>query len=127
MRNRDENDNLIDQIIKNSNIDEEIKKNPGYGKPLPKNLFNGDVYSNFLNTAKNAGYLPAWISLQKEIREKIALTLKMIEKGTIESNIKISIDEINEKIKKYNGSCPPNMQRSKVSLENIRGQYKFWE
>lgn len=127
MGNNDENDNLIDRIIKDSNIGEDIKKNPGFGKPLQKNFFHGDVYSNFLNTAKSAGYLPHWISLQKEIREKISLTLKMIEQGTIESNIISSIDEINKEIKKYNGSCPPNMQRGKICLENIVRQYKVWE
>jgi hypothetical protein len=121
------NDNLIDRMIKDSKIDDEMKKNPGFGKPFPKNFFSGDTYSNFLNTAKNAGYLPPWISIQKEIREKIALTLKMIEQNAIEPKIKSSIDEINEKIVKYNGSCPPNMQRGKISLENIAEQYKVWE
>lgn len=121
------NNHLIDQIVKDSKFDEEAKKNPGFGKPLPKRFFSGDIYSNFLNTAKNAGYLPPWINLQKEIREKIALTLKMIEQNTIESKIKGSIDEINVKIAKYNDACPPNMQRGRISLENIADKYKFWK
>lgn len=121
------NDNLIDQIVKDSKIDEEVKKNPGFGKPFPKSFFSGDTYSNFLNIAKNAGYLPPWINLQKEIREKIALTLKMIEQNAIESKIKDFIDEINVKIAKYNDTCPPNMQRGRINLENIVSQYKFWK
>ena len=83
--------------------------------------------NNFLNIAKNAGYLPPWINLQKEIREKIALTLKMIEQNEIESKLKGSIGEINVKIAKYNDACPPNMQRGRISLENIANQYKLWE
>ncbi|MDP4147457.1 MAG: DUF1992 domain-containing protein [Bacillota bacterium] len=114
-------------MTKDYNLDEEIKKHPGFGKPLPKNLLKGDIYSNFLNTAKEAGYLPTWISLQKEIRESIALTLTLIEQNTIESKIVDSINEINEKIKKYNIQCPPNMQRGRISLESISKQYQFWE
>lgn len=124
MRN---NNNLIDQMVKDSKFDEEVKKSPRFGKPLPKNFFSGDLYSNFLNTAKNAGYLPPWINLQKEIREQMAVTMKMIEQNTIESKIKDSIDEINVKIAKYNDACPPSMQRGKISLENIAEKYKFWK
>lgn len=120
------NDSLIDQITTASKIDEEVKKNPGFGKPFPKSFFSGDTYTNFLNIAKSAGYLPPWINLQKEIREKIALTLKMIEQNDIESKIKESIDEINVKIVKYNDACPPNIQRGRVSLESIANQYRFW-
>lgn len=129
MGNRDDhiNNSLIDQITKNYNLDEDIKRHPGFGKPLPKNLLTGDIYSNFLNTAKNAGYLPTWIGLQKEIREKIALTLNLIEKDSEKSKILISIDEINEKIKSYNNACPPNMQRGRISLENIAKQYEIWK
>lgn len=121
------NNNLIDQIVKDSKFDEEVKKNPGFGKPLPKSFFSGDLYSNFLNIAKNAGYLPPWINLQKEIRGKMALTLKMIEQNAIESKIKSSIGEINVKIAKYNDACPPSMQRGGITLENIADRYKFWE
>jgi hypothetical protein len=118
---------LINQIVKDFNIDEEVKKNPRFGKPFSKSFFSGDIYSNFLNIAKNAGYLPPWINLQKKIRDKIALTLKMIEQKDIDSKITESIDEINVKIAKYNDACPPSMQRGRVSLENIANQYKFWE
>ncbi len=121
------NHHFIDQIVKDSKMDEEVRKNPGFGKPFPNSFFSGDLYSNFLNQAKNAGYLPPWINLQKEIREKVALTLKMIEQNTDESKIKDLIDDINVKIAKYNEACPPNMQRGRISLENIADKYKYWE
>lgn len=121
------NHNLIDQIIKDSKMDEEVKHNPGFGKPFPNRFFSGDVYSNFLNIAKEAGYLPPWINLQKEIKEEIALTLKMMKQNAMESNIKDAMDEINVKIAKYNEACPPSMQRGKISLENIADRYKIWE
>ncbi|WP_379969685.1 DnaJ family domain-containing protein [Ectobacillus sp. sgz5001026] len=121
------NPNLIDQIIKDSKMDEEVKKIPGFGKPFPNSFFSGDVYSNFLNIAKDAGYLPPWINLQKEIREKIASTLQMMEQNAMESTIKDAMDEINVKITKYNEICPPSMQRGRISLENIADRYKLWE
>ncbi|MGJ7922305.1 DnaJ family domain-containing protein [Neobacillus sp. LXY-4] len=119
--------NLIDQIVNDSKIDDEVKNSPGFGKPFPKSFFSGDLYCNFLKIAKDAGYLPPWINLQKEIKESIALTLNMIEQNGSEFKIKDSIDEINVKIAKYNDACPPNMQRGKISLKNISNQYKLWE
>ncbi|MFE8702786.1 DnaJ family domain-containing protein [Cytobacillus sp. FJAT-54145] len=122
--NKDKHVNWMDQVSKDYNLDEEIKRNPGFGKPLPNTLFSGDTYSNFTRMAKNAGYLPSWVSLQKEIRDLIS---KVIDKDKTEEKTQNQIIEINEKIKKYNGVCPPNMQRGFITAENIESQYKAWE
>ena len=85
---------------------EEAKRLPGFGKSLPKNLFSGDIYSNFLKTAKEAGYLPPFVVLQKEIRQDVVKLLKMIEDGKSIAGINSLITEVNTKIKKYNMECP---------------------
>ncbi|MFJ5716871.1 DUF1992 domain-containing protein [Neobacillus sp. NPDC093127] len=119
--------NWMDQVSKDYNLDEEMKKHPGFGKPLPSRLFSGDIYSNFLNTAKEAGYLPPFVALQKEIRQEIGKALKLKEENANEPELTNLIAEINEKIKKYNSSCPPSMQRGRIGLDNIEKLYKIWE
>ncbi|WHX98201.1 DUF1992 domain-containing protein [Neobacillus sp. DY30] len=106
---------------------EEAKKLPGFGKPLPKNLFSGDIYSNFLKTAKDAGYLPPFVALQKEIRNDMSKLLNAIEGGSTEEEINHLIDEINVKVKKYNIECPSSMQKMLVSLEDIELHTKIWK
>lgn len=109
------------------NLDEDMKKHPGFGKPLPKHLISGDIYSNFINTARNAGYLPPFVAKQKEIRLEMAKLLDLIEKNAADSEVTSLLTDINHKIKKYNTICPPKMQRIIISLEDIEKQYKIWE
>jgi hypothetical protein len=106
---------------------EEAKRLPGFGKPLPKNLFSGDIYSNFVKTAKEAGYLPPFVALQKEIRQEFAKLLKMMEEGSADAEINSFIDEINTKIKKYNMECPTSMQKMLISLEDIELHKIIWK
>jgi hypothetical protein len=118
---------LMDQIVSDSQLAGEIKKHSRFGKPIPSLLFSGDVYSNFLNTASAAGYLPPFVILQKEIRLEIskAITLKELESAEFE--IMNLIDAINESILKYNSICPPKMKKGKIDFDNIENQYKIWE
>ena len=106
---------------------EEAKKLPGFGKPLPKNLFSGDIYNNFLKSAKEAGYLPPFVALQKEIRQEMVELLKMIESESKEEGINSLIDEMNVKIKKYNMECPTSMQKMLITLEEIEFHAKVWK
>ncbi len=119
--------NWKDQISSDSKLDEDIKRHPGFGKPLPSHLFSGDVYSNFVNTARNAGYLPPFAALRKDIYQDMEKTLKLKEENFPELELKSLIEDINEKIKKYNASCPPMMQKGRVSLEGLEKQMKYWE
>ena len=118
---------LMDQIAKEYSLDEDAKKLPGFGKPLPSHLFKGDMYSNFLNQAKNAGYLPPFVDLQKQIRAQLEVVKKLILENQKESELEKVIDEINAKIKKYNECCPPKMQRGKVTLAGIERACEIWE
>ncbi|MFC5734646.1 DnaJ family domain-containing protein [Cytobacillus gottheilii] len=108
---REYND-LIGDILKNTGEKDQVK---GKGKPLPKDYLERDVYQNFQKIAKDAGYLPEWLKLQKQISESI-------HQCQSEEDIKA----INEKIMKHNKICPPPMQKNLISLENLAQAKKIW-
>lgn len=87
----------------------------GKGKPLPKKYMQKDVFQNFQEIAKDAGYLPPWLKLQKEISS-------LVHAAKNEKDIKV----INKKIKKYNTMCPPSMQKLPVRLSEMEGARKVW-
>ncbi|WP_066062888.1 hypothetical protein [Neobacillus soli] len=119
--------NWMDQVSSDYNLDEEMKKHPGFGKPLPSRILSGDSYSSFVNTAREAGYLPPFAALQKEIKQELAKASKLKEEATKETELNRLIDEINKKIQQYNTCCPPMMQRGRISLKGIEQQCKIWE
>jgi len=87
----------------------------GKGKPLAKGYTKKNIYQNFQEKAKEAGFLPAWLRMQKEISSAIQ-----------DARSQEEIKEINEKIKKYNLNCPPSMQKSLISLERIDRARQIW-
>ncbi|MFD2132576.1 DnaJ family domain-containing protein [Pseudogracilibacillus auburnensis] len=103
---------LIGDILKRSGDDMEVE---GKGKPLPKNYLEMDLYQNFQKIAKDAGFLPEWLKLQKEITS-------LIHSCTIEEDLII----INEKIEKYNIICPPPFQKSKITMETLEKEKRNW-
>lgn len=117
----------MDQIFKEYEKTGELKNNPGHGKPLSKNLFKGSVYDNFVKTANEAGYVPPWLKLQKEVKELLIHLVHAIEMGAMESDIHQQLTAVNDKIKQYNYICPPQMQRTKIDLSTIDIQMKRWE
>ncbi|MFS0751056.1 DnaJ family domain-containing protein [Oceanobacillus sp. 1P07AA] len=105
---------LIGDILKESG-EKDRKDLQGIGKPLPKDYVKRDVFQNFQKIAKDAGYLPYWLKLQKEI----ALQIHTI---TNEKELK----KINKRIKEYNTVCPTSMQRSTITLEELAKAKKIW-
>lgn len=118
---------LVDQIVNATPYDEIFKKHSRLGKPLPSDLFSGEVDSIFLNTDCVTGYLPPFVILQKEIRQEISKVTKLIELEHTENEIKSLLDTINERILKFNSICPPKMKKGKIGFDNIENQYKVWE
>lgn len=88
---------------------------PGKGKPLPKRYLQQDLFQNFQEKAKEAGFLPPWLKLQKEIA--------LLIKGT---SVEDDIQVINDNIRKYNAICPPPMQKSFISLQTLEKAKKIW-
>jgi hypothetical protein len=124
---KDGHADLKDQIASDYQLDMDIKKQLGFGKTFSSHLFSGDVYSNFLNTTRDAGYLPPFVILKKEIRQEISKAIKLKEIESAEYEIMSLIDAINKRIFKYNLICPPKMKKGKIGLDNIENQYKIWE
>jgi hypothetical protein len=89
--------------------------NEGKGKPLPKSYMKKDILQNFQEKAKDAGYLPPWLSLQREIS-------LLVHDAKNEQDIKV----INKKIKKYNTMCPPSMQKLSIQINELEAARKIW-
>lgn len=105
---------FIGDIIKDNNYEYE-KDLPGKGKPLPKDYMQKDTFQHFQKIAKDAGFLPPWLELQKEIRA-------LIQSAKTEKDI----EKINSKIKKHNRNCPSPMQKKLVSLSDLEEIKKNW-
>lgn len=105
---------LIGEILKASGEKDNFNYK-GKGKPLSKEYLEMDTYQHFQRIAKDAGYLPPWLTLQKEIS-------KLVHSCKTEKDIEV----INEKIQKHNTICPPSMQKYKISLNNLENAKKIW-
>ncbi|ASK64053.1 hypothetical protein CFK37_18770 [Virgibacillus phasianinus] len=103
---------FIGEMIEASGKKDEFK---GNGKPLPKDYMKRDVFQNFQKTAKDAGFLPPWLKLQKEIS-------LLVHAAETESDI----EAINKKIRKHNGMCPAPMQKRLVTLNNLEKAKEIW-
>ncbi|MGD6874277.1 DnaJ family domain-containing protein [Sutcliffiella horikoshii] len=107
---REYND-LIGDILKESG-EKDIK---GKGKPLSKEYLQMDTYQNFQKIAREAGYLPEWLKLQKEIS-------LLLESCQTTKDLKI----INKKIKEHNNICPFPMQKGFVSFATLNKAREIW-
>lgn len=110
---REYND-LIGEILESSGEKDNFNLE-GKGKPLPKGYIQRDVFQNFQKIAKDAGYLPPWLKLQKEISA-------LVTKAATEKDVKT----INKKIKEYNTLCPSSMQKQLIRLDDLEKARKIW-
>lgn len=111
--NREYND-LIGEILERAGEKDHFE-NKGKGKPLPKDYLQMDTFQHFQRIAKDAGYLPQWVKLQKEISQLV---------HSCKTNN--DVEEINKKIKKYNKICPHQLQKAPISLEHIEKNKEIW-
>lgn len=114
---------LIGDMLKAQKKDVLYDKPKGFGKPLSREVLEGDVLDR---TVKNAGYLPEWIKLQQDIRDQLNKLVSSIEGDTAEESIHQQIEEINKMVKKYNRICPTKMQKMLISRERATDQLKTW-
>lgn len=105
---------LIGDILEGSG-EKDNYQGEGKGKPFSKGYQKRDIFQNFQEKAKEAGFLPPWLKLQKEISA-------LIYAAESENDIK----QINKQIKKYNTICPAPMQKAPVSLETLDKAKKVW-
>ncbi|WP_430786527.1 DnaJ family domain-containing protein [Virgibacillus flavescens] len=102
----------IGDMIKASEKEDKIK---GKGKPLSKKYLKQDVFQNFQEIAKDAGFLPPWLRLQKEIAV-------LVHAAETESDI----DAINIMIRKHNTICPTPLQKNLLSMANLDRAKEMW-
>lgn len=103
---------LIGDILDNSGEKDNYK---GKGKPIPKEYLQMDLYQRFQKIAKDSGYLPPWLKLQKEISQ-------LVHSCKTEQDVEI----INNKISKYNKICPSQLQKSPISLAGVEKAKEIW-
>ncbi|OZM58352.1 hypothetical protein CIB95_01925 [Lottiidibacillus patelloidae] len=104
---------LIGEILKNTDGSDDYE---GKGKPLNKEYLKRDVFQNFQQIAKDAGYLPPWLKLQKEIT-------KLVQSADTELDVEL----INSKIIEHNKICPPPMQRMPISFHKLTRAREIWQ
>lgn len=103
---------LISDILEAAGEKDNYK---GKGKPLSKEYLEMDTFQHFQKIAKDAGYLPPWLQLQKEISI-------LIHSCKTETELEV----INEKIRKHNTICPAQLQKNLISLNDIEKAKKNW-
>ncbi|MCT8138183.1 DUF1992 domain-containing protein [Anaerobacillus sp. CMMVII] len=103
------------------NRDEKLK---GMGKPLSREVLEGNVLDR---TIKNAGYVPQWIAIQQDVRDRLGKIILLLETPSETDQLNQEIAEINILVKKYNSLCPTPMQKMLISLDQAKSQIKSWE
>lgn len=121
---KNEHVHWMDDIYKTYEKNAGDEKPSWFGKPLPKSVLKGDIFSGIL---KDAGYLPDWVTLQKEIHQQMEKCLALIHTNSKQKEIEDQLAIINEKIKKYNRLCPTMLQRMNVDKENIEHLFSAWK
>lgn len=112
----------FDAIFKEYEAKGDFDNLPGKGKPIPRELITRDALDGIL---ADANYRYPWMELQQEIRDTLA---KLVEYLDYETKPKAEeIDQINQKIRKYNLICPPSLQKRLVNHDNIRQRYEQWK
>lgn len=94
----------------------------GKGKPIE--VPSGDVTNSML---KQANFLPSWLTLQHEIRDKLRQWILRLDNdgGTAMDR---ELAEINAMIGKYNGTVPHHaLQKLTITKENAKRQLGQWE
>lgn len=117
---------LIGDILSNSEEQGKIDHLEGAGKPLSKTYLSGNTFQHFQRIAKDAGYKPDWLRRQHEIRDKLVKLANEAEQLD-EKSLNKHVKEINRDIVKYNKSCPPPFLKGKVKTATILQAYKIWQ
>ncbi|ASS75508.1 hypothetical protein CIG75_11295 [Tumebacillus algifaecis] len=103
-----------------------LEGNKHKGKPLAVDDAHHSENYALHSILKNANVLPPWLELQHKIRDEIKAVLDALDSGK-QVDLEVAVIPINEKIKKYNMSCPFPMQKTRIFPEKIRKQYEKWE
>ena len=117
---------IIGDMLKSDTKNGDMDNLKGAGKPLSKEYLSGDTFQHFQRIAKDAGYKPHWLKLQHEIRDEIVeiAKLKLANPAT---NLEQQVEQLNRKISEYDKSCPPPLQKGRISYQNLEVAIERWE
>ncbi|NTV62719.1 MAG: DUF1992 domain-containing protein [Oscillochloris sp.] len=119
-------ESLIDQQVRAAEAVGAFNDLPGAGKPLPLDENDGvpDELRTGFRMLKNAGYAPAWIELQKSIREEQTLLdtwltqtrqrwprLSQVERERLQAEYAQRLRDLNRQITNYNLTAPPGVSQ----------------
>ncbi|WP_449354297.1 DnaJ family domain-containing protein [Virgibacillus natechei] len=101
----------MSEIIKKAEREGHFDDLPGKGKPLRL----GQDYMNppekqLYKTLKDNHFVPRWVELANEI-DHLKEELYAVEGKERRKKVK----EINKQIKAYNDTCPPSLQKNKIT------------
>ncbi|WP_223067936.1 DnaJ family domain-containing protein [Paenibacillus caui] len=109
---------IAPEIILNYSRKGGFKDLPGKGKPVQIEE-SDDLYTR---TLKSSNLIPAWLALRKEIVRDMKTIL-----DNIQTNDEDQIEQLNQKIRKYNRQVPnPLLQKGVVTSQNIQEKYEKW-
>ncbi|MFC4807882.1 DnaJ family domain-containing protein [Paenibacillus sp. GCM10023250] len=95
---------------------------PGKGKPI--DVPSGDITNGLL---RQANFLPGWLTLQHDIRDRLRQWLLRAGSGSDEA-LEDELREINAMIVKYNGMVPhAALQKLTITRENASRLLSHWE
>ncbi|CAG7625203.1 DUF1992 domain-containing protein [Paenibacillus allorhizosphaerae] len=118
----------MDEVMQDQMEKGNLDHLPGEGKPL---FLTGEssIERHVNSVLKTANYLPRWVELQQEIKHDLERILKKKNGGDPScSDIQADISEVNQKIRKFNDTCPiPLLQKTSITEENIAVQYEKWK
>lgn len=117
---------FIGDMLKSDASNGEMENLKGAGKPLSKEYLSGDTFQHFQRIAKDAGYKPHWLKLQHEIRDEI-IEIERSKLANPATNQEQRVVAVNKKITEYDKSCPPPLQKGRISYHNIEAARVRWE
>lgn len=113
----------MEEVIARHESEGGFRNLPGKGKPL-KFADDGSFDSMFDRIVRDAGVLPRWLELQKEIFADIQELLKLQQ---AQKDIAPHIDRVNEKVRLYNKECPnPLLQKPSIREDILAEALERW-
>ncbi len=104
-------------IVKRAEKEGAFDNLKGKGKPLvfEDNDLTYNPEKQLNKILKENNILPNWVKLGKEIEQ----LKEEVKTYSVEYNIKRTVEEINKKVTAFNLSCPPSVQKRKVTVEEF--------
>ncbi|MCL6443583.1 MAG: DUF1992 domain-containing protein [Alicyclobacillus sp.] len=114
----------MDEIVREHAAQGGFDDLDGKGRPLSLDNSGGEFMVNRI--MKNAGVLPPWLELQHDIGKRVQALLKRLDTHP-DLDVTSDLEEINQKIHKYNRLCPSTLlYKAPLTRANLAQQAVHW-